>query len=69
MVVDCMVNIEEFMERWNLTEKDIEEVKEKKLVHRQSWGGTHYILYYDKERNNIDIYRLVDWAHLGDEDK
>jgi len=56
--------MEEFLERWDLTEEDIEEVKKKKIVHKRSWGGSHYLLYYDEERNEVDVYKLIDYSPL-----
>jgi len=56
--------LKRFLERWNLTMEDVEEVKRQQVVMKQSFGGSRYLLYFDEERNTVDLYKLVDYALL-----
>jgi len=56
--------LKRFLERWNLTMEDVEEVKRQKVVMKQSFGGSRYLLCFDEKRNTVDLYKLVDYVLL-----
>ena len=42
-----------------LSKETIRETVEKGHIHRASFSGTQYLLHYDQERDEVDVYELV----------
>jgi len=57
-------NLTEFIRRFNLRKRDIKEAIKQHHFHMESFGGSSWIIHFDKERNEIDAYKLVECCSL-----